>query len=236
MMKSLQNQSLKQTLLVVLCFLLYSITSQAQLTQIDSRDEFETLFPNSIFESWDDNPSGTSIAQNGNLDGITYTSNLDQDFSINLSQLPTTPTQVLGREGNNIPARTFFEDAIITFSFETSILGFGIDLIDSFFSNYNNDGIFEATTSSNQGGSTLSKSDPFISSIAAERFHFIGFTSDIPFQSVTIKTAADTVFSRYVLDSLRIVSAPVSSTITMNLLLILSTAFLIRRSRARAQA
>jgi len=193
------------------------IAAPASATTIPfaSRAAFDAAFPGAIYETWDSYAAGTTIANGGTLKGITYNSSAGIAVVQN-NFLNSTPPNGLGRTPIN-----FFDSAdTIQFTFGTPLTAFGID-INTFATA---SGAYTATT--NNGDVVGSFFNPFP---GAGTGQFVGFSSTVPFTSVTIATPAG---STYTLDSLRAVPVPEPATIAL-LGTGLAGALAARRRRSR---
>lgn len=179
--------------------LIYLIASSASATVITfDRLGFDAAFPGAALETWDDNAAGTTVANGGTLDGITYDSSAGISI-VTSAFLNTTGANGLGRT----PIDFFGVADTITFTFATAISAFGID-INTF---HGANGGYQALT--NMGEIALSVFDPFPGFRTGQ---FLGFSSDVAFTSITISSSSDV----FTLDTLRYVTAvPEPSTLAL---------------------
>src|SRR5262245_40656711 len=107
-------------LLIVGCLGLSQVWAD---TIFPTRAGFDAAFPGAQIENWDSSAAGTTIANGGTLNGITYNSSAGVSVITN-QFLATTPPNSLGRTPNQ-----FFDSPdTITFSFGSPINTFGIDI------------------------------------------------------------------------------------------------------------
>jgi hypothetical protein len=173
--------------------LLAANTANAAVAAFASRNAFDTAFAGASRENWDSYAAGTTIANGGTLNGITYNSSAGIAI-VTSAFLPSTPPNSLGRT----PTEFFAAIDTITFSFATPLLAFGIDInTNDFFS-----GSYQLTT--NLGDVVNSVFDPFPGFTTGQ---FAGFSSNVGFTSVTISSSS----MPYTLDSLRYVPMAVQS-------------------------
>ena len=167
---------------VLLTLLLLTGVLVASTTTYSSRTSFYAANPGVTIEGWDTLASGTLITV---LNGITYTTN-DGTALVTNAFLALSPPNTLGENVNGF----FLPSDTMTFTFPSPITAFGISIntFDTSTGGY--------TATDNLGNVILSFYDPFPGFTTGE---FVGYTSTIPFDSVTI--AAPGGFS-YTLDDL----------------------------------
>ena len=167
---------------VLLTLLLLTAGMFASTTTYSSRAAFYTANPGVTVEGWDGLASGTLITV---LNGITYTTN-DGTALVTDAFLSLSPPNTLGENVNGF----FLASDTMTFSFPSPITAFGISMntFDTSTGGY--------TATDNLGNVIGSFFDPFPGFGTGE---FVGYTSTVPFSSVTI--AAPGGFA-YTLDDL----------------------------------
>jgi hypothetical protein len=167
---------------VLLTLLVLTGVMFASTTTYTDRLSFYAANPGVTIEGWDNLANGTLITV---LNGITYTTN-DGTALVTNAFLALSPPNTLGENVNGF----FLPSDTMTFTFPSPITAFGISIntFDTSTGGY--------TATDNLGNVILSFYDPFPGFTTGE---FVGYTSTIPFDSVTI--AAPGGFS-YTLDDL----------------------------------
>lgn len=174
---------------LVASVLIAANATRAAAIAFASRTSFDTAFSGAVIENWDSYASGTTIANGGTLNGITYNSSAGIAIVTSEFLFSTSPNG-LGRT----PISFFNPLDTIKFTFGTSLFAFGIDINTG----SQNDGAFQL--SANTGEVINSVFDPFPGSGTGQ---FAGFSSTAPFTSVTVSFTSDF----YTLDTLRYVPA-----------------------------
>jgi hypothetical protein len=174
---------------VVISLLLVAHAAHSAVVAFPSRLTFDAAFPGASIENWDSYAPGTVISNGGTLNGITYSSSAGTAI-VTSAFLPSTSPNALGRT----PTGFFFPTDSITFSFGTSLLAFGIDITTAEVAG----AAYQLTT--NTGSVINSVFDPFPGFGFGQ---FAGFSSDVPFTSVTISSSS--VAFGHALDTLRFV-------------------------------
>ena len=165
--------------------------AHALLVTYASRASFDTAFPASVVETWDGYAAGTTFADGTVAGGITYSTPAADARVQNVFFFTTGPNTLATTDG----FLGFGPDNPVTFKFSGLLSAFGIDI-----STFNRlSGSYVATTDT--GETALSSFDPFPVFGAG---HFLGFSSNIAFDEVTIATATP-VTARFVLDTMRAV-------------------------------
>jgi hypothetical protein len=177
------------------------------------RAAFIFAFPGSNIEGWDSFPDMFVFPNGSTTAGISYSSSAG-NASVTNGFLASSGSNTLGRT----PIEFFNVGDSVTFGFDTPLRAFGID-INTFATD---NGSFTATT---PVGTFPSRFDPFPGFTTGQ---FIGFSSDVPFNTVTI---AGPVGFTYTLDTLR--SSPVPEPASMLLLGGGLAALVARRYRHR---
>ena len=163
------------------------------------RAAFDASFPGANIENWDSFPDGTLFPNGSTIGGISYSSSAG-NATTSSAFLASSGSQTLGRT----PGGFFAPGDSMTFGFDTPLRAFGID-VNAFGSDA---GAFSATTDT--GETVFSVFNPFPGFSTG---HFIGFSTGLPFSSVTISSPDGLP---YTLDTLR--SAPVPEPASMLLL------------------
>lgn len=197
-------------------------SAHAQITPIDSRTDFETEYPGSIFETWDTGTTNTEIHNGDTFNGITYQyTNTVLPLGTPVTAFSTSPTRVLTLTTNDGLGIFLTLDDSITFQFQTPLTAFGIDFFTAAETNSGASGedeVFQSLT--DNGDTSLSKNNLFNSSIL---YHFLGFSSATPLSEVTITPNPDKGFNGlgWFMDTLRAVpAAPVSTTLLLPIVLL----------------
>ena len=157
----------------------------------NTRAAFDAAFPSAVIENWDAYPDLTIIPDGSTLNGITYNASGPGEAIVTNSFLPSTLPNGLG----STPGEFFDATQTMTFAFAAAISAFGID-INTFATVV---GAYQVVT--NLGEIVFSAFDPFPGSPTGQ---FIGFSTTLPFTSITISSPASTA---YTLDTLRFVVA-----------------------------
>lgn len=176
---------------VTLAFMLSASAAQAAIVSYGSRAAFDAAFPGAAVEGWDGYGTGTIFPNGSSSAGIAYNSS-SGDAIVTAVFLPSTPPNGLG----NTTLGYFGSSDTMTFTFASPVSAFGID-INTFATA---DGAYSATTS--LADIVDSVFDPFGGGGTGQ---FVGFSSNLPFTSVTI---APTAGFSYTLDTLRDVPLP----------------------------
>lgn len=155
-----------------------------------NRAAFDATFPGSVFETWDGYAPGTTVANGGTLNTITYNSSAGISV-VTAVFLDTSGDNSLGRT----PIEFFAVGDSITFTFASPVSAFGIDV--------NTFDVDPAalTATTNLGEVVGSIYDPFP---FANTGQFLGFSTNLPFTSITL---GGSDFS-YTLDTMRLRAVP----------------------------
>ena len=167
-----------------------SAASGATVT-FNSRASFDAAFPGAAIENWDAYSDGLIIPDGSTLNGITYNASGVGDAIVTNAFLPSTLPNGLG----STPSEFFSPPQTMTFGFAGPIFAFGIDINTSATAI----GAYQAVT--NLGELVLSAFDPFPGATTGQ---FVGFSTTLPFTSVTISAPGGFTFT---LDTLRFVVA-----------------------------
>ena len=165
----------------------------------NTRAAFDAAFPNAVIENWDAYPDLTIIPDGSTLNGITYNASGPGEAIVTNAFLPSTFPNGLG----STPLEFFDGTQPMTFTFAMPIFAFGIDINTSatVF------GAYQAVT--NLGEVVFSSFNPFPGSQTGQ---FIGFSTTLPFTSITISSPV--IFS-FTLDTLRFVAVPEPATLLL---------------------
>ena len=163
-----------------------------------SRAAFVAAIPGVQVENWDWFVPGHVISNGSTAAGITYESSAG-DMAVVDAVLSSTPPNSLGRADIGF----FLPEDTITFSFDTAIEAFGIDINTFAMDN----GHYMAWTETGEFISSIF--DPFP---GFETGQFLGFRTARPFQRITISAASG--FS-YSLDTLRHDPVPEPATLLL---------------------
>lgn len=184
-------------------------TARALLTSYDSRSAFIAAVPDATVQTYDGVFSDTLIPNGTAYEGVTYTLAAGVDGV--LTDLNYTSTGQFSLAAN-LPGNNYgFLVGSITLTFDRPMNAFAIDP----FATSQLDAKFSATTDS--GETAYSVYDPFVSHYYPPPIdrtydfgHFIGFTSDLAFSTVTVRFTADIDDQNlaYSLDTLRYREAP----------------------------
>jgi hypothetical protein len=209
------GRSAIKSVLVFLLVVVGAASAQAAIiTNFANRAAYDAAFPGSVVENWDGVANGTQIPNGGTLNGITYNSSAGV-ANVTNSFFNTTDPNSLGRT----PQSFFDATDSIVFTFANPISSFGID-INTFATSA---GAFTAMT--NLGDVIGSVFDPFPGLTTGQ---FIGFASNLPFNSVTITGQG---VATYTLDTMRATAAPEPSTLGLIGLGLLGLSAMRRRRR-----
>jgi hypothetical protein len=190
--------------------LLTAAQAQATIVQYDNRAAFEAA-GTYIAESWDEFGSGTIINDGSTINGITYNyvpdippyNRTNVNFMVTQAYAHTTGLNTLAvTQGSGDQDYPYFTYDGVQFVFSQPIRAFGIDISTK----APNAGNFMATT--DQGDVAYSVVDYFPGIFQGQ---FLGFSSDIPFNSVTIQyNMADPEFvsAGWTLDTMRVPLPP----------------------------
>ena len=191
---------MKHALLYISAVICLVGETRAAALAFTDRASFDAAHPAAMIEGWDGFADGTTFVDGTGASGITYFSS-SGDALVTSFVLATTSPHGLG----NTTLGFFGAPDTVTFAFDAPQIAFGIDIstFDSF------DGAYTATTDT--GEVIGSFFDPFPSFGVGQ---FVGFSTTIPFLSVTIAAVGT---EPYTLDTLRHVSAPVPEPTSMAL-------------------
>lgn len=179
-------RSRKLVFALMLAIGLVASSAHAAVITFNSRAAFAAAFPGATVEDWDSFAANTVFPDGTTVNGIAYHTSAG-DAMVTDTVATTTPPNGLGAFNTG-----FFEAGeTITFTLDTPTNAFGIDINTL----AGNAGDFTATT--DVGDVISSAFNPFPGSSLGQ---FIGFSSNVPFSSVTI--AAPGGFD-YSLDTLR---------------------------------
>jgi hypothetical protein len=156
-----------------------------------NRVGFNAAVPDIVIEGWDAYMAGTVFPDGTTIDNITYNSS-NGDAVVTSAFLASSAPNGLGAT----PQQFFLGGNSITFGFGVPLDAFAID-INTFALN---DGAYTATT--NTGEVVSSFFDPFPGFGTGQ---FVGFTTSLPFTSVTIGSPGNLP---YTLDTLRYSPVP----------------------------
>jgi hypothetical protein len=188
---------------VLVTGILFGIVAQpeAAIMTFASRAAFAAAFPGATVENWDSYPAGTIFPDGSTTAGITYNSSAGNAL-VTSNFLALSAPNGLG----DTSAGFFGGNDSITFSFGSPLSAFGISINTFAMTN----GAYTATT--NLGDVGASFLNPFPGATTGQ---FVGFSSTLPFTSVTIAPASGVT---YTLDDLRYQSsAPIPEPATLSL-------------------
>jgi hypothetical protein len=177
---------------IVAAFVLGSVPPAVAVPFVfPDRADFIVAFPNSPIEDWDSFPDGMLFPNGSTFGGITYASS--SRGSVATDQFaPSSGSNGIG----GTPLEFFAPTDTMTFGFDKPLNAFGIDI--------NTDaglpGAFTATTNTGETAPSVLFAFPGLTT-----GQFIGFSTGLPFTSVTI--AGQDGFS-YTLDTLRYSPVP----------------------------
>jgi len=161
--------SMKKFSLLVTVVLLLTGALFASTTTYTTRVAFFAANPGVNVEGYDGLPSGTTFTV---LDGVTYNSSVGLALATN-QFLALSPPNTLGESVNGF----FLPTDTLTLIFPSPITAFGVSIntFDTTTGGY--------TATDNLGDVILSSFDPFPNQSTGE---FVGYTSTVPFTTVTI--------------------------------------------------
>jgi hypothetical protein len=173
-------------------------TAPAAIITYPSRASFAAVvaaMPTRYTETYDGVASGTSIANNGSFNGITYSvsSPFNETFRVMNTALPLSGANTLGVFLNDYGYATGFGPSdTVTLTFSQPMIAFGAN----FSTSAQTSGSNRITTSASEAA--LSHYEPFGSSAYGQ---FVGITSTTPFNSVRLTGVAN---AGYNLDNITI--------------------------------
>ncbi|MGQ0792885.1 MAG: PEP-CTERM sorting domain-containing protein [Deltaproteobacteria bacterium] len=184
------RSSILFTLSALLIALSFAGRAEAVIVTFMDRASFAAAVPGATVENYDGVAAGTVIPDGNSFNGVTYNSSAG-DALVTASFLPLSSPNGLG----DTTVGFFLSADTITFTFPTLISAFGISV--NTFAVATGD----HTATTDLGDVVDSFFDPFPGFGTGQ---FIGFTSTIPFSSVTIAAPGG---SAYTLDDLNFLAA-----------------------------